>query len=110
MKRTALISLIYTVLAALSANVMASDRLRYNPFEQPVSSGLLQTKANKATGKAMELRGTIIDGYNSMVNISGKLYRINQKVAGYRIVRIRSANVTLRRGSSKMVLTLKDDK
>jgi hypothetical protein len=110
MKHAALISLICTVLAVLSADVMASGALRYNPFEQPVPSNLVQTDAKKTTGKAMELRGTIIDGHNSMVNINGKLYRVNQKVAGYRIVRIGSASVTLRRGSNKMVLTLKDDK
>ena len=108
MKHTVFISLICTVLAAVSANVMASDTLRYNPFEQP--SDLLQTNANKATGKAMKLRGTIIDGRNSMVNISGELYRVNQVVAGYRIIRIRSTSVILRRGSNNTVLTLNDDK
>ena len=57
----------------------------------------------------MELRGTIIDGRNSMANISGELYRVNQVVAGYRIIRISSASVILRRGSNNTVLTLNDD-
>jgi hypothetical protein len=57
----------------------------------------------------MKLRGTVIDGQDSLVNISGKFYRLNQEVAGYRVIRINSASVTLRRGGNETVLTLNDD-
>lgn len=95
-------------LAAASDNVKALDTLRYNPFEQPdMSADLLQTNTNKT--HEMKLRGTVIDGQDSLVNISGKFYRLNQVVGDYLVISIKSTSVTLRRGSNETVLTLNDD-
>jgi len=96
------------VFAVASDNAKALDTLRYNPFEQPdMSAGPLRKNVNE--GNEMKLRGTVIDGQDSLVNISGKFYRLNQEVAGYRVIRINSASVTLRRGGNETVLTLNDD-
>ena len=57
----------------------------------------------------LELRGTLIDGQDSMANIGGEYYRLNHEVAGYRVVRIEYGSVTLLRAGNEMVLTLRDD-
>jgi hypothetical protein len=84
--------------------------LRHNPFEQPdiVNSGR-GVPANKTDATTMELRGTVIDEEDSVANIDGEYYRINQQVSGYRVVRIESGSVTLSRGVEEKVLTLHDD-
>jgi hypothetical protein len=98
------------VLMAVSVNVMASERLRYNPFEQPdMASDSLQANANTVSKNEMKLRGTVIDGNDSLVNIDGQFYRLNQEVAGYRVMAIKSSSVTLVRGSNEMVLTLNEN-
>lgn len=108
MKHKTVTGLTCLLLAVVSSNVMASETLRYNPFEQPdMTADALQKNANN--GKEMKLRGTVIDGDDSLVNISGKFYRLNQEVAGYRVIRIKNSSVTLRRGSKETVLTLNDD-
>ena len=91
-------------------NVTASESLRHNPFEQP--ENLLNRPGalvNDAISSALKLHGTVLDGESSLANIDGKLYRVQQEVAGYRVIQINSGSVTLRRGDIDMVLTLKND-
>lgn len=95
---------------AVSFNVKALDMLIHNPFEQPdMSAGKLQMNINRANENEMKLRGTVIDGQDSLVNIGGKFYRLNQEIAGYQVVLIESASVTLRRGDNEIVLVLDDE-
>lgn len=89
-------------------NASAADYLRYNPFEEPdMEADLMQ--ANTFGGNELKLRGTVMDGGDSMVNINGDFYRLDQDVSGYRVIRIESGKVTLRRGSHETVLTLNDE-
>lgn len=100
----------FLCLCAVCETVMASDVLRFNPFEKPgMHSGMSQMNAINGTGNHFKLRGTVMDGQDSMANISGEFYRLNEEVYGYRISRIESGKVTLRRGESKTVLTLDDE-
>jgi hypothetical protein len=93
-----------------SVNAKAAELLRYNPFEQPdMTSAQSQASANKVSRNDMKLRGTVIDGDDSLVNIDGEFYRLNQEIAGYRVIRIKNSSVTLLRGANEMVLTLKDN-
>ena len=97
-------------LMAVWATAPASEELRYNPFEQPdMNSVDLGGPGNTTTAAGMELRGTLVDGQDSMVNIDGEYYRLNHEVSGYRIVRIESGSVTLHRAGNETVLTLRDD-
>ncbi len=97
-------------LVAVSVNARASELLRYNPFEQPdMSTEQTQASLNKISRNKMKLRGTVIDGDDSLVNIDGGFFRLNQEVAGYRVIQIKNASVTLLRGANEMVLTLNDD-
>lgn len=107
MKQQVIIGMFFIVIVVASFNAKAFEELRYNPFEQP--DNLMQTSAGNTAGNAMQLRGTVIDGDDSLVNISGKFYRLNQEVSGYYVVRIESTSVTLRRGSSETVLVLNDN-
>ena len=87
--------------------INASELLRHNPFEKPeISTDMSQAKNKIILKNEMKLRGTLIDGKDSMANIDGKFYRINQQVAGYRVIRIKRTSVTLQSAGSEMVLTL----
>lgn len=109
MKQSAVTGLACLLLLATGGNTEA-DRLRYNPFEQPdMKDGRLQTKAGKTLATEMKLRGTVMDGKDSLVNINGNFYRLNQQVSGYRVTSIKSTSVSLRRGNNETVLTLNDD-
>lgn len=100
----------FLCLCVVCETVMASDALRFNPFEKPdMHSGLSQMNAINGTGNQLRLRGTVLDGNDSMANISGEFYRLNEEVSGYRISRIESGKVTLRRGENKTVLALDDE-
>lgn len=93
-----------------SVNAYASEVLRYNPFEQPdmLDAGK-GGPGNTKAASGMELRGTVIDGQDSLANIDGDYYRLDHEVSGYRIVRIESGSVTLVRAGNETVLTLHDD-
>ena len=100
-------SLIYILLAVSCQYVIAADALRHNPFEKPEMMQQRQQSNVTQVGE-LKLRGTVIDGVSSLVNINGKFYRFNQEIAGYRIVRIARNSVTLRRGTSDTVLLVND--
>lgn len=101
-------SLIIMVMVVIGFDAKASDELRHNPFEQPeMSTGRIQTNTGQVS--TMKLRGTVIDGTDSIVNINGKFYRFNDEVAGYRVVGIARKSVTLRRGSSEIKLILNEN-
>jgi len=94
-------------LTVFSVNASSSEALRYNPFEQPdLTEGGWGANGNATAATSIELRGTVIDGHDSLVNIGGKYYRLNQEVSGYRVIRIESGSVTLSRGGNKKILTL----
>jgi hypothetical protein len=96
--------------ATAGANAFANEMLRYNPFEQPEMSDVKRGKPGAKTAAAsMELRGTVVDGKDSLANIDGDYYRLNYEVSGYRVVRIDNGSVTLSRGDNETVLTLHDD-
>ena len=98
------------VVAGIAGNAIASDTLRYNPFERPdIARQPLATGLNANGHSEMKLRGTVIDGADSLVNIDGEFYRLNQTVKGYRVVRIETASVTLRSDNNEKVLTLTND-
>ena len=107
MKNKPAISLLVMTLAASAVVADASEMLRHNPFERPDQFGGQAGSAVNASGE-MKLRGTVVDGHHSLVNIDGEYYRLQEEVSGYRVVQIESGSVTLRRGEIEMVLTLKD--
>jgi hypothetical protein len=96
-------------LVVASMNAVASEILRYNPFEQPdLADGGRGAGKTKATA-SMELRGTVIDGQDSLANIDGEYYRLNHELSGYRVIRIENGSVTLSRSGNETVLTLHND-
>ena len=98
------------VLVVAGVNAVASEILRYNPFEQPdlADGGRGGAGKTKATA-SMELRGTVIDGQDSLANIDGEYYRLNHELSGYRVIRIENGSVTLSRSGNETVLTLHND-
>jgi hypothetical protein len=104
-----LTSLVFLLLITVSDSAVAESVLRFNPFQQP-DMKLERTDAGRKSSNALKLRGTVVDGEDSMVNINGKFYRLDEMVSGYRVVNIESGKVTLHRGVNETVLTLNDDK
>ena len=88
-------------------NAFAYEALRYNPFERPGTNAADRGAPGNVTAAAnLQLRGTVIDGKDSMANIDGEYYRLNDQVSGFRVIRIETGSVTLRRGADHKVLTL----
>ncbi len=111
MKKSVIVKLFCMLLIVTGVDLSAggSDVLRYNPFEQPdANSGWSHRDASKMVETKMILRGTVMDGNDSLVNISGKFYRLNQDVSGYRITNIKGTSVLLKRGNNEMVLMIND--
>jgi len=109
MKYRLLACLTFIIAVALSSNAVAENVLRFNPFQQ---SDMEEENLNAGTksNSPLKLRGTVVDGEDSMANIDGKFYRLDEKVSGYRVIDIQSGKVTLHRGFIETVLTLNDDK
>ena len=60
------------VLLAAGTNAAASEVLRYNPFEEPDMARVDRSGAgNTANAARMELRGTLVDGQDSMAGAWG---------------------------------------
>jgi hypothetical protein len=95
-------------LLLITGSAVAESVLRFNPFQQP-DMALEKNNASKNVNNTLKLRGTVVDGEDSIVNIDGKFYRLDEKVSGYRVVNIESGKVTLHRGVNETVLTLNDD-
>ena len=105
-----LITTFAVALIAAGGHATATEVLRHNPFEQPdMNSADWGGPGNTTTAAGMELRGTLVDGEDSMANIDGEYYGLNHEVSGYRIVRIESGSVTLSRAGNETVLTMHDD-
>jgi hypothetical protein len=102
--------IVFSFLALATVNVTAAEVLRNNPFEQPeMVEDLRSAKAGTKAAAGMELHGTILDGDDSLANIDGEYYRINQEVSGYRVVRIESGSVIMSRSGDEKILTLHKD-
>jgi len=109
-KQKTLTGFVFLLLIAFCFDATASDELRFNPFEQPdMEPDAQQANARNKARDEMKLRGTVIDGPDSLANIGGDFYRLNQEVSGYRVTQIKNGRVTLRRGGSETVLTLHDN-
>lgn len=97
-------------LVVFDINAALPETLRHNPFEQPeFLQNRSGAKAGNTMNDSMKLHGTVLDGTESVANIDGKYYRVNNEVAGYLVISIESGSVTLRRGDIDMVLTLDND-
>ena len=94
----------------IGADTFSVITLVNNPFEKPeMDSDQLHSNADEKNRGEMKLRGIVLDGDDSLVNIGGQFYRLNQQVSGYDVVEITGTSVTIRRGSSERELTLNDD-
>ena len=110
-KHKAATMLIGMLLLPVCDVVMAAELLKFNPFQPPdMNDEPLHTNASAGVVNEFKLRGTVIDGDASMVNIDGEFYRLNEEVSGYRVAHIESGKVILLRGVNETVLTINDDK
>lgn len=109
MNHKLLIVTVVLILSTASESVIAENVLKYNPFQRP-SLEFEKNNTSRGVNNQLKLRGTVVDGEDSMVNIDGKFYRLDEKVSGYRVVYIESGKVILHRGVNQTILTLNDDK
>ena len=102
------LAVILGVLLTITSTSGVGEKLKNNPFEKPeVISGLGGPGSNYKG--SLKLRGTVIDGTNSLVNINGEYYRLNQEVSGYQIIHIENGKVILGRDDNRLVLTINDE-
>jgi hypothetical protein len=116
--RLAPAAVIAVLLAAGSAALAEPDsriKLRHDPFSRPNLDAPPPPPA-RAPGTApeteerlpanMELRGIMIGGGRSMVNVSGKLMSVDDVYEGYRLIRIEERKAVFTRNGAKLELLL----
>ena len=88
----------------------AAGILHRNPFAHPLpeSSQPAPDPAGAVPGSSvpLELRGTMLAGPNSLVNIGGWILGIGQEVEGYRIVAIHEREVVVEKNGEQRTLSL----
>ncbi len=105
-RRSALFS-ICAAIAAGSANIATAEPV--NPFAKPpmIIANDAEPMAAASESKLI-LRGVLLADTESLANISGTLYGIDENVAGMRIEEIGADFVTLAGRESQLRLTLAD--
>jgi hypothetical protein len=95
------------VAVCLGSIVFASEFLpvvKYDPFAK--ANAIMQHKKTTYTHKYRGKKLQLVAIWNDMASINGKLYKKNDWVGGYKIVKITKEKVFLRHGHKKIVLSL----
>lgn len=94
------------LLAALSVNAFAEP---VNPFAKPpLIAPITANDISTSSTNTLKLRGVLVAGPESLANIGGTLYGLNEEVGGMRIADIGEDYVALAGKDSQLRLTLAD--
>lgn len=112
--RSLMLAGLLVILMLPSAVTPAADVvLKTNPFIPPVDTdgdGSKKTGVADVPIPAMELRGIMEAGPNSLANIGGEVLAIGQEIQGYRLVTIQPRHVVLEKNDSQKILSIDKDK
>lgn len=82
-----------------------------NPFAKPPMVVAVEAAPGSSSGNSqLALRGVLLAGSDSLANISGTLYGIDETVAGMRVADIGEDYVALTGKDSQLRLTLADSR
>jgi len=100
-----------------AGNLQAGDLengVRHNPFKRPA---YLTEKTIDQTGKnanskkrksLLDLRATLLSGDQSMVNISGRFYRVGEKIGDYVLTTVGEGHAVFMRRGKPVTVVLKE--
>lgn len=84
--------------------------LKINPFMRPALEAVTLDSDNTAAGTkpsdAMQLRGTMLAGSNSVANIDGSIIGIGQQLNGYTLVSVEQRHVMLEQSGTQVKLSI----
>jgi hypothetical protein len=89
----------------------ASETLSHNPFKYSdleAAAGQPEAMQSSAPGPAWEpeLRGIMVAGKSSLVNIGGTILGIGEEIEGYRLVGVREHEAVFQKGGGKVVVAM----
>ncbi len=98
---------------ALACQAHSAGILHKNPFAHPLPESSQPVPgvagAELETSLALELRGTMLAGSESLVNISGLILGVGQEVDGYRIVSIHERQVVVEKNGEQRTLSVDNE-
>jgi hypothetical protein len=85
--------------------------LRHNPFVQPqIAAARTEESPEESPQEGVfELRATLHAGAQSLANVNGVILRLGEEVEGYRLAEVEERSAVLRRGETRIVVSLEDD-
>ena len=106
------VTMIFALALLLAATGISADVLKRDPFQPPaeftappVGSG----SAPLAAGVQPQIRGILLAGDQSLVNLGGELLGIGESANGYRLLQVSEDHAVFQRGDDVITLSLYPD-
>lgn len=97
----------------LAATAVCAERLSRDPFKPPVDYTAAPAGRGDAplgAGTQPQIRGILLAGDQSLVNLSGELLSIGESANGYLLLQVGEAHAVFQRGDEVITLSLYPDK
>lgn len=105
--------LVCTLLLLLVAGPLSAELLRRDPFKPPaelLAAPVSNGSAPLAVGTQPKIRGILVAGDQSLVNLGGELLGIGESANGYRLLQVSEDHAVFQRGDEVITLSLYPDK
>lgn len=97
----------------LAATAASADLLSRDPFRPPADLLVAPAAGSNAPlppGTQPKIRGILVAGDQSLVNLGGKLLGIGESADGFRLLQVGEAHAVFQRGDDVITLNLYPDK
>ena len=97
----------------LAAGPVGAELLRRDPFQPPadlMAAPAATGGASLTPGTQPQIRGILVAGDQSLVNLGGELLGIGESANGYRLLQVREDHAVFQRGDEVITLSLYPDK
>lgn len=101
------------LLLLLATTAVSAELLSRDPFQPPAEFTAAPGKPGQAplaAGVQPRIRGILLAGDQSLVNLGGELIGIGETANGYRLLQVGEAHAVFQRGDEVITLNLYPDK
>ena len=111
---TTMTQVAFAIGLVLLTTTASAERLNRNPFRPPTE--FLEATAAEpggptlAPGTRPEIRGILLAGKQSLVNLGGKVIGVGESANGYRLLEVGEEHAVFERGDEVITLSLYPDK
>lgn len=100
---------IYVALVVLVTMAANAERLRRDPFQPPAEFADAVARPNALTGRTggkLEVRGILLAGDQSLVNLGGEIIGPGEEANGYLLLEVAEDHAVFQRGEEIVTLSL----